>query len=99
MSTFYGMIQGNRGAATRGGSHASGFRASAQSWNGSVIVDLDYNDKEQLMVRVGVSNGSSSCEDWDTPNFRGTFEEFKELLQLHKDLKSGKVSIISSEVK
>jgi len=40
MAEFYGRICGNRGEATRMGSHASGFVASAQSYVGSVIVYL-----------------------------------------------------------
>jgi hypothetical protein len=41
MSHFYGSLQGSRGPATRCGSRASGIRASARSWTGSVTVDLD----------------------------------------------------------
>lgn len=73
MSTFYGSIQGNRGAATRGGSRSSGIKASAQSWNGSVITELSYNDKDELMVGVSTSTGSSS---YGTRIFYGTFEEY-----------------------
>lgn len=93
MSVFYGSIQGNRGEATRGGSKASGFRASAQSFKGSVIVDLDYNDKEELVVRVGTNDYSSSGRDGNSPTFRGTFNEFKEALTLLNDIKNGKVSV------
>lgn len=73
MSTFYGTIHGNRGPATRGGSRCSGIKAAAQSWNGSVITSLNYNDKDELMVEVCVSDGSSS---YGTRIFYGTFEEY-----------------------
>ena len=60
MSTFYGCVQGNRGSVTRVGSRASGFKASAQSYDGSVVTYLSYNDNGDLMVEIGVSD-SSSC--------------------------------------
>lgn len=73
MSAFYGMVQGNRGAATRGGSRASGFTATAQSWDGSIITTMFYGDDGNLMVDISYSTGSSSC---GTSVFRGTFDEY-----------------------
>lgn len=78
MSTFYGTVKGCRGVATRCGSRESGIKASAQSWDGSVVVRLDYNDANELMVYVGTDSGSSSsC--W--PKWHGTFDEFENLLE------------------
>jgi hypothetical protein len=74
MSAFYGMVQGNRGAATRGGSRASGFKATAQSYDGSVITELTYNREGQLMVDVCVGKGESTC--MGSRIFYGTFEEY-----------------------
>lgn len=51
MSHFYGVIQGNRGEATRGGSKASGFSATAASWQGSVRVHL-YEDAGTDFARI-----------------------------------------------
>lgn len=73
MSTFYGMVQGNRGAATRGGSRDSGFRATAQSWDGSVITRLSYNQDDELMVSIEVADGSA-CSG--STIFFGTFQEY-----------------------
>jgi hypothetical protein len=73
MSTFYGMVQGNRGAATRGGSRASGFKSTAQSWNGSVITYLSYDANDNLVVTVEASDGSAT---YGRRIFCGTFEEF-----------------------
>ena len=73
MSAFYGMVQGNRGAATRGGSRASGFKASCQSYDGSVITRMSYNDKDELMVSVEIAEGSA-C--YGKTVFSGTFEEY-----------------------
>ncbi len=42
MSKFYGQINGGRGTATRTGHQ--GIRASVQSYDGSVITELTYND-------------------------------------------------------
>ena len=73
MSAFYGMVQGNRGAAIRGGSRASGFKSTVQSWDGSVITRMSYNDKDELMVSVEVAKGSAP---YGTTIFDGTFEEY-----------------------
>lgn len=95
MSKFYGMVQGNRGCATRGGSLNSGFRSSCQSYDGSIIVSMDYaQDNKTLMCRVGTSNRSSCSSDWNNNEFSGTFEEFKELLKLVQDIKSGAVKVV-----
>ncbi len=72
MSKFYGSIQGNRGAATRGGSLASGIKGSVQSYDGSVITELTYKE-DTLMVRVLTSERSSS---YGSTIFYGTFDEF-----------------------
>ena len=94
MSTFYGMVEGNRSCATRGGSRQSGFRASCQSWNGSVITTMHYNDEDKLIVRVGTNDGSSCSSDWNSQDFVGTFDEFKDFLKLYRDIKNGKVSVL-----
>lgn len=78
MSTFYGSIQGNRGAATRTGSRCSGIESSVQSWNGSVITSLSYDQEDRLMVTVRVSEGSSS---YGRTVFHGTFDEYIKKLQ------------------
>jgi hypothetical protein len=77
MSAFYGMVRGNRGAATRGGSKSSGYKATCQSYDGSVIVRMDYDDDNKLKVRLEVANGSSTCGD---VVFSGTLDELKKKL-------------------
>lgn len=73
MATFYGSIKGSRGEATRCGTTNSGIKASVQSWNGSVVSELSYNDKNELMVTISTSTGSSAL---GTQIFYGTFDEF-----------------------
>ena len=75
MAKFYGTIQGNRGAATRMGH--SLIKSSVQSYDGSVITYLSY-DEDKLMVEVCVSDESSS---YGKRIFYGTFEEFKTKLE------------------
>ena len=94
MSAFYGMVEGNRSCATRGGSKSSGFRASCQSYDGSIISTMNYDDDGTLRVRVGTNDGSSACSDWNSEDFNGTFQEFKDLLKLAADIKRGKVSVV-----
>lgn len=65
MATFYGQVYGSgRTSATRGGTYASGLRTTAQSYKGSVIVELtqpeDEDGNRELMVEVSVSSGSAS---------------------------------------
>ena len=72
MAKFYGSIQGNRGAATRMG-HQS-IKASVQSYDGSVITELSYNDEGQLLVDVCVAKDESSA--YGQRVFLGTMEEF-----------------------
>lgn len=78
MSTFYGSLRGNRGTATRCGSRNSGIKVSAQSWNGSVVTELSYNDQDELMVDISVSDASSS---YGNRIFYGTFEEYVKKLK------------------
>ena len=91
MSKFYGMVRGNRGASTRGGSANSGFKATAQSYDGSVITCLDYDQNNNLKVRIELSEGSTTYGD---VAFSGTFEELKESMKLLREIKEGKVSVV-----
>lgn len=65
MATFYGQVFGSgRTSATRGGTYDSGLRTSAQSYKGSVIVELtqpeDEDGNRELMVEVSVNSSSAS---------------------------------------
>lgn len=93
MSKFYGSVVGNRGVATRCGTINSGFRSSCQSYDGSIICDMRYNEEGQLIVNVGTNDRSSCYSDMSSYDFNGTFEEFKELLKIHHLLKNKKASI------
>lgn len=73
MAKFYGQIQGNRGAATRMGSLASGIKGSCQSYDGSVITYLSYDANDNLMVTIEVSNSSSF---YGKRVFCGSLDEF-----------------------
>ena len=91
MAKTYVTCSGMRGERTaRGG--RDGVRASVQSYDGSVVVSNWY-DGDQLKVRVGTNDGSSFYSDCSL-DFVGTFDEFKALLRLSEDIKSGKVSVV-----
>lgn len=78
MSAFYGTVVGQAAtSATRRGSNF--IRTSAQSWDGSVCVVLQYQDGE-LKVVIETASGSSV---YGNTIFRGTLEE------LEKKLKGG----------
>lgn len=80
MSTFYGTLQGSRGPATRCGTRNSGIKVAAQSYDGSVITSLRYNENERLMVRIELNKSSVCYGGWDMPDWYGTFDELCELL-------------------
>lgn len=86
MSTFYGMVQGHRGAATRVGSRNSGFIATAQSFNGSVITNLAYDSENNLVIRLSLNEGSSTCGD---TVFRGSMKELREVFEEYNKKKRG----------
>jgi hypothetical protein len=93
MSKFYGTVIGaSSTVGTRRGHHD--IRVCGQSWDGSVITTLDYDSDEKLRVRIGTNEGSGTYTDWKSNDFNGTFDEFKELLKLHQDIKSGRVSVV-----
>lgn len=102
MAKTYMTGWGMRGERTaRGGS--DGVHCSAQSYDGSVIVSNRYveddNGNEHLEIRVGTNEGSSCYSDWSSPDFIGSFEDFKALLKLHADIKAGRVSVVKHRVK
>lgn len=81
MSTFYGTLHGQASPVTRTGSMYSGIQVAAQSWKGSVIVGLSYQEHSEdnpLIVQINMSNGSS---DYGREVWRGTFEELKSVLE------------------
>ena len=93
MSKTYCTCIGSRNERTaRGGN--DGCRASVQAYDGSIIVRNWYDENGTLIVCVGTNDGSSCCTDWNSNDFTGTFQEFKDLLKLATDIKSGKVSIV-----
>ena len=49
MSKFYGMIQGGRGEATHCGHRF--IKSAVQSYDGSVITELEYNEIGELLVK------------------------------------------------
>lgn len=79
MSEFYGTVIGARSAGTRCG-HKS-IKAAAQSWSGSVITTLSYNNAGELMVEIETSEDSATS---GRMRFRGTFEKFKRILEESK---------------
>lgn len=88
MATFYGQVAGNSEiVVARQGSFDSGIHSSAQSYHGSVDVSLRYKDKEivdSLMVKIGISNGSSM---YGNNYFYGTIEELKQALEMYMNYK------------
>lgn len=97
MSALYGTLQGCRGEATRCGTKNSGIRVSAQSWNGSLIVNMDLNEEGNPVVDIDTSDMSTSC--WGNRQFRGSLKEFEEMCKLYNQIKSGEVSVVKHRKK
>ena len=91
MSTFYSLIKGCRGAATRCGSKNSGIRASVQSWQGSIISKLSYDQNEELKIDIGYSEQSSSCSDRTI--FYGNKKELKQFAELYRLFRAGELKL------
>ena len=98
MSRTYATLTGGRSTLTQRG-HRDGVRVSCQSYDGSVIVSNRYDCDDKLELRIGTNEGSGTYTDWKSNDFIGTFEEFKELLKLHQDIKSGRVSVVRHRIK
>lgn len=79
MSTFYGQVEGmSQTVASRRGSRDSGIKASVQSWDGSLISRMWYDNDGNLKVALEVSNDSSSYGD---TIFRGSLDDLRSLLE------------------
>lgn len=87
MAKFYGQVCGNRSPATRTGT--SGIKTAAQSYDGSVTVELWYDKNKELQIRIGTSDQSESF--WTDNNFQGTLAELREALADYKKKKYGGV--------
>ena len=76
MAAFYGTVEGNRGVGTRIGSKDSGMKVSAQSYDGSVVVRMWYNQDNELMVSIETADKSTNY--WtDKTIYRGKFNDLK----------------------
>lgn len=81
MSTFYGTVEGMaETCATRRGSDF--IRASAQSWDGSVVTRLRYDDNEVLMININLDDDSDCYGSPSLPSFYGTLDELKEMFTM-----------------
>lgn len=78
MARFYGTVKGRaQSLATREGSDM--IRASAQSYNGSVVVELEYDAKGELYVSIGCMEGSQ--RSFRHATWEGSFKDFERMLQ------------------
>lgn len=74
MATYYGQVKGGGTAATRTGTKNSGIRASAQSYDGSVIVDM-----QDGKVSIEIADGSSF---YGRTIFTGSIKELETKLSM-----------------
>lgn len=82
MASFYATINADlsRTLATRRGSKY--IKTSTQSYNGSIITRMYYNEQDKLMIEIETTETSSSC--YGENRFRGTFNQLEELLSYAK---------------
>ena len=59
MAMFFGTIQGGRGEATRLGHANTGLHVSAQSYEGSIIVNMYHTHDGLQCVDISVATGSA----------------------------------------
>lgn len=73
MAVLYGAVTGiGETPATRRGSKKSGIKSSVQSYHGSVITRLYYDENDELKVVLEMAAGSDDC---GYKVFDGTFSE------------------------
>ena len=77
MAKFYGQVSNgiNTVASRRG---FSSIRTSAQSYDGSIVTTLRYNDEGKLIVNIEIADFSTMYGD---SVFYGTIDELKEKLK------------------
>ena len=90
MAKTYCTCVGMRGERTARGGY-NGCKASVQSYDGSVIVTNWYDENGDLMIRVALDDGSSSC---GSTVWVGKFDGFKKAMELLKDIDRKKVSVV-----
>ncbi len=85
MSKLYGNIIADRGESTRCSNRE--ITTAARSFDGSVIVSLDYDENDELRVRIECADGSrvygktlADC----------TFKQFVKTLNRCKTLRNGR---------
>lgn len=81
MSKFYGYVRDewtDKTAATRCGH--KGITAAAQSWDGSVEVDMSYRCDGKLRVELTVYEGSTHSSSNYVAKWYGTLEELVKLI-------------------
>ena len=76
MAKFYGQVFGSKTDVHTQGTDE--IKVSAQSYDGSIIVKLDYNDDKDLRVRIEANYDSASSGE---TIFVGTFDEFLNLFE------------------
>ena len=81
MSKFYGTVSGmaKTEATRRGGRDIT---VAAQSWDGSQVTRLYYNDEGELCIRVETYHDSRGSFSWGAETmFDGTFAEYEKILR------------------
>ena len=78
MSHFYGALQGGRGQATRCGHKSSGINTVAASWDGSVSVNIEHvNGEDVATVSLAPWHGNGVSKVL----YRGPVGEYKNQLE------------------
>lgn len=81
MSKFYGTVMGSANTpATRRGSRS--IKVAAQSWSGSVVTRLHYNEKDELIIDLQLSDGSDTS---GYTVFYGTMDQLRNKLQQREE--------------
>lgn len=85
MAALYTQCSGmSKTSASRRGSKNSGVRASVQSWDFSLIADLDLDEDNKPVLTLETSDDSRGS--WGNTVYRGTGADFTTLLNLVRQL-------------
>jgi hypothetical protein len=90
MAEFFGTVQGGRGKATRLGHANTGLDVTAQSYEGSIIINMYVGNAGVKCVSINVGEGSTAAGTYNLYRgpIKGLFDDmqrnFSQIAQQHR---------------
>lgn len=88
MAKFYGTIDSDLGKTDRTRRGAKNIKTTAQSYDGSVITVLNYDNHGELIINIELNDDSDTHGKSELPSFHGTLEQLMECFTDYKKEKN-----------